>query len=373
MLPVAGVPFLRRLIDNVARFGFNEVLVLAGYRAADIGAAFADDPRVRVVVERAPAGTGGAIRAAEGALAPAFLLMNGDSWFDVNLLDLASGDWPGEVRMGLRRVPDASRFGVVELDAPGPGGRARIAGMRERPDSPGPGVINGGVYWADRALLLDAIPAGGASSLEREALPVLARTGRLAGRIYHGAFIDIGVPEEYARAQTLFPVGRGAVFFDRDGTLNHDTGHTHRIEGFRWIDGAVEAIRAVNDAGLFAFVVTNQAGVARGLYGEAEVRALHAWMAGELRRAGAHVDAFAYCPHHPEGAVEAYRRACRRRKPAPGMLLDLLEKWPVDIARSIFIGDGPGDMEAAAAAGLRGARFTGGRLDNFLRCCRAIP
>jgi D,D-heptose 1,7-bisphosphate phosphatase len=364
MLPVAGVPFLRRLVDDVARFGFDEVILLAGYRADAVRAHFATARcavRVHVITEADPLGTGGALRAAARKLAPSFLLSNGDSWFDFNLLDLATGDWPAAVRMALRHVPDPARFGVVDLAANG-----RIALMRERPDRPGPGLINAGVYWADRDVLLGAIPESCPSSLEREALPALAAGGLLAGRAYDGAFIDIGVTDELERAQGVFPVRRGAVFFDRDGTLNHDPGHTHRIETFRWIEGAVEAIRAVNDAGLFAFVITNQSGVARGLYAEDDVLSLHSWMAERMRDSGAHVDAFSFCPHHLEGAVPRYRRPCRCRKPAPGMIEDLLEAWPVDPARSLVVGDSPTDMAAAAAAGLRGALFCGGRLDAFL-------
>jgi D,D-heptose 1,7-bisphosphate phosphatase len=364
MLPVAGVPFLRRLVDDVARFGFDEIVLLAGYRADEVRAYFATTPcaaRVRVVVEAEPLGTGGALRAAARELAPSFLLSNGDSWFDFNLLDLATGDWPAALRMALRYVPDAGRFGVVDLAPDG-----RVAAMRERPEGSGPSIINGGVYWVDRDVLLGAIPDGRPSSLEREALPVLAAGGLLAGRAYDGAFIDIGVADELERAQGLFPVRRGAVFFDRDGTLNYDPGHTYRIDTFRWIKGAKEAVRAVNDAGLFAFVIANQSGVARGLYAEADVLALHSWMAERLRHSGAHVDAFSFCPHRPEGTAPGYGQPRPLRKPAPGMIEDLLEAWPVDPTRSLVVGDSPTDLAAAGAAGLRGALFRGGHLDVFL-------
>ncbi len=365
MLPVAGVPFLDRLVENVVRFGFDDILLLAGYRGDVVQRYFSTyhhRSRVRVLVEQQPLGTGGAIRAAAADLARNFLLLNGDTWFDFNLLDLAIGRHAG-MRMALRLVPDASRFDVVDLEAGG-----RIAAMRTRSHVHAPGLINGGAYWVDRDTLLGVIPRANASSLEREALSALAAVGMLDGRVYEGAFVDIGIPSDLLRAQTQFPVRRGAVFFDRDGTLNYDPGYTYRIDTFRWISGAREAIRAVNDAGLFAFVVTNQSGVARGFYQEVDVEALHRWMGEDLRRMGAHVDAFAFCPHHPDGNVTGYDRPCRRRKPAPGMLADLMASWPVDPARSIVIGDSACDLSAASAAGILGALFSGGRLDEFLRC-----
>lgn len=155
---------------------------------------------------------------------------------------------------------------------------------------------------------------------------------------------------------------RGAVIFDRDGVLNLDHGYVHKAEDFEWVEGAREAIKAVNDAGLYAFVATNQSGVARGYYTEADVVALHAWMNAELAKIGARIDAFEYCPHHEGGAVPAYTRRCDRRKPEPGMILDLLASHPVDPARTLMIGDNDTDMQAAAAAGIRGVKFEGGSL-----------
>ena len=158
-----------------------------------------------------------------------------------------------------------------------------------------------------------------------------------------------------------------AVFFDRDGVLNEDSGYVFETSKLRWVEGAREAVKAANDAGYFVFVVTNQSGVARGLFEEAHVDALHKWMADDLATIGAHIDAFEYCPYHPEAVIERYRRVSPRRKPAPGMIKDLLERFPVDVGRSILIGDKPTDLEAARAAGVRGYLFSGGHLAELLR------
>jgi D-glycero-D-manno-heptose 1,7-bisphosphate phosphatase len=160
---------------------------------------------------------------------------------------------------------------------------------------------------------------------------------------------------------------RPAVFFDRDGVLNEDSGYVFEISKLKWIDGAREAVKAANDAGYLVFVVTNQSGVARGFYEETHIKALHKGMADDLSKIGAHIDAFEYCPYHPEASIERYRRASHRRKPAPGMINDLVERFPVDVSRSILIGDKPSDLEAARAAGINGYLFTGHNLECFLR------
>ncbi|MFO0995337.1 MAG: HAD family hydrolase [Alphaproteobacteria bacterium] len=162
------------------------------------------------------------------------------------------------------------------------------------------------------------------------------------------------------------PAPRPAAFFDRDGVLNHDVGYIHKPADFVWIDGAREAIRRLNALGALVFVVTNQAGIARGMYQEADVLALHGWVNKELAAEGAHVDAFYFCPHHPSAGNGPYSIACTCRKPAPGMLTRAAAEWPVDLGASFLIGDRDTDIAAAEAAGVRGFLFSGGNLNAFL-------
>ena len=160
---------------------------------------------------------------------------------------------------------------------------------------------------------------------------------------------------------------RPALFLDRDGVLNEDRGYVHRWEDFCWIPGAREAVAAFNARDWWVFVVTNQSGVGRGYYPEADVLALHARMEADLAAAGAQIDAFYYCPFHPEALEDRYRHPDPPdRKPNPGMLLKAMADWPVDAARSVMVGDKAIDLEAGQRAGVRSLLFPGGDLEAFL-------
>lgn len=161
---------------------------------------------------------------------------------------------------------------------------------------------------------------------------------------------------------------RQAVFFDRDGVLNEEVGYLYEVERFKWIDGARDAIKFCNERGLLTVVVTNQSGIARGFYMARHVENLHAYMQVSLAGIGAHIDAFYYCPHHPEGKIPEFSIVCDCRKPKPGLILRACAELDINPAQSILFGDSKRDIEAAQASGLRaGILFTGGNLMNAVR------
>jgi len=365
LLDAGGKPFLDYLLDEVSRYPTMErILLLAGHRAEQVVERY--DGRtwrcasVSVVCEPTQLGTAGALKHAAAQLDPQFVLLNGDSFFDFNLLDLAASDSPAMVCVALKKDHPGDRYGRVLLE------RNSVKRFLP-PGTQSSGPINTGIYRIDRSILdlIDELPC----SLEQSIFPRLVEIEQFEAALYDGFFIDIGIPEDLERARRELParMRRPAVFFDRDGVLNVDKAYVHKVKDFDWIPGAREAIKLCNDRGYFTFVVTNQSGVARGYYGIDAVHRLHDWMSDELAEVGAHIDEFQYCPYHVDGTVEQWRRASDRRKPAPGMILDCFDGWPVQTEASFLIGDNTHDVQAAVAAGIVGHLFKGPDLEAFVR------
>ncbi len=143
-----------------------------------------------------------------------------------------------------------------------------------------------------------------------------------------------------------------AVFLDRDGVINQDTGYVSCVDDFHFIDGTIEALQILKKKGYCLVVVTNQSGIARGYFTEEQFMSLTEWMDWSLADRDVDLDGIYFCPHHPTAGVGEYRQECNCRKPAPGMLLDAAKDLKIDLANSYMVGDKAGDLQAAKAAGV---------------------
>ncbi|RQS23225.1 D-glycero-beta-D-manno-heptose 1,7-bisphosphate 7-phosphatase [Burkholderia sp. Bp8998] len=149
---------------------------------------------------------------------------------------------------------------------------------------------------------------------------------------------------------------RKALFLDRDGVINVDYGYVHQKQDCVFVAGIFDLVRLANATGYQVVIVTNQAGIGRGYFSEAQFVAFMDWMRGAFEARGARIDRVYFCPHHPAAGVGAYKQACECRKPQPGMLHEARRDLDLSMAESIMVGDKPSDLEAAERAGV-GRRF----------------
>jgi D-glycero-D-manno-heptose 1,7-bisphosphate phosphatase len=147
-------------------------------------------------------------------------------------------------------------------------------------------------------------------------------------------------------------VGARAAFLDRDGVINVDSGHVHRVSDFHFMPEAIKACRNLYIAGYKLIVVTNQAGIAHGYYDEQAFKELSSWMSERFIEAGAPLAGIYFCPHHPAGSIARFTRVCSCRKPAPGMITRAIREHQIDVSSSFLVGDKESDLEAGKRAGL---------------------
>ena len=352
MAPVCGRPFLRFLLDDLQRKGIERVILATGYKRECIEEYFGAHYRGMELIyspEDVPLGTGGAIKRALSRCQEDWVaVLNGDTYFPVDFSAMERAEKPDTIILAAKRMRDFDRYGTLELRGD------CVTAFREKAPC-ADGLINGGVYVMERSAL-EAVPED-CFSFETAVLAPLAGQGKVLAVESDGYFIDIGVPEDYALAQetlkALAPKNK-AAFFDRDGTINVDVHYLHRPEDLKFIDGMPQFIRKWNDWGYKVIVVTNQAGIARGYYTEDDMRALHRYMNERLAEYGAHIDAFYFCPHHPD-----FTGPCRCRKPEPGMIEDAIREFDLDPAQCILFGDKPWDVEAGKRCGINGYMVIG--------------
>jgi D-glycero-D-manno-heptose 1,7-bisphosphate phosphatase len=181
-------------------------------------------------------------------------------------------------------------------------------------------------------------------------------------------------------------MSRKAAFIDRDGVLNEERAFVHRMKDFALLPGAAAALRLLKEAGYLLVIITNQSGIARGLYSEADYLALTEHMRAQLAGVGVPLDAVEYCPHLPDAPVERYRLDCDCRKPKPGMLRRAIRALDIEPAASILVGDRLSDVEAGRAAGIgrcflvrtghqlpdSALTLADGTYDDLLACTRSV-
>jgi D-glycero-D-manno-heptose 1,7-bisphosphate phosphatase len=148
--------------------------------------------------------------------------------------------------------------------------------------------------------------------------------------------------------------GQAAVFMDRDGTINEEVGYLDNINKLVIYPQTFAAVRKINELGMISVVITNQSGVARGIFTEDLVAEVHRRIQEALKERGAHIDAFFYCPHHPSEGQAPYRQLCTCRKPEAGMIITAAKEMDIDLQQSYMIGDTLKDMEAGVKAGAKG-------------------
>ena len=352
MANVAGRPFLRFILDQLSDNGFDLVVIADGYKRECIEEYFGSSYRgMRLVYspEDSPLLTGGAVKKALGYCSNDWVyVLNGDTFLEIDFEDFESAAASSSIStvaiLSSKEMKDFDRYGTLEITSDN-----KIRAFKEKQPC-SRGLINAGVYLLKANALHDC-PC--TFSLESDFFEKIVSRGVLSAVLCEGAFIDIGIPDDYRRAQSMLsPLVHQwkLAFFDRDGTINVDTHHLYEPEKLKLIPEGVTLLKSYSSrADYKTVVVTNQSGIARGIYTENDMFLLHDALDRRLEKYDCKIDAYYFCPHHPD-----FTGPCECRKPKPGMLLKAMFDYDANPSECIMFGDKTSDVQAAQNAHVKG-------------------
>lgn len=342
-------PFLHVLLDHLHQQGTKKFVLALGYKA-DSAISYFNKLKgpysVSFSIENEPLGTGGALRQAlQNIDSDEVIVLNGDTFFDLNLNDFLNDAHDSNVNffMALKSASDFGRYGNVVLES----GTVQSFNADDSQSS----LQNAGVYWLKRADFL-ALTHDEKFSLESDLFPALIHQRLLGGKRYLGFFIDIGVPEDYLKAQQKFSKylvdSSWTLFLDRDGVINvRKVGdYIKSVDEFKFLPGVLHAISKFSHLFGRIIVVTNQQGISKGLMTERNLDEIHRYMSFEVEKRGGRIDKIYFAPQlSKENSI--------MRKPNIGMGLKAKEDFPeIDFQKSIMIGDSDSDIAFGQALGM---------------------
>lgn len=353
LCPIHGQPFLRHLLDQAAAFGISEVILLLGYRAQKIMDYLAANPRedLTVTCSVTPESyeTGARLKAASSLIHGDFLLMYCDNYCPIPFRTHVESFRQRQALVQVAAYANRDSYTKNNLRVE----QGRVLTYDKSRQAQGLNAVDIGYALVSREML-EWLPGTPDVNFERYAYERALREGKLFASITEHRYYSIGSFARIEGTERFFS-GRKAVFLDRDGTINVCPPRACYVEspdGFVWLPGAREAIKALNDAGFLVFIVTNQPGIARGRLTAETLDAIHNKMERDLRDIHAKIDKIYYCPHN-------WNEKCFCRKPEPGLLYQAQREYDLNLPRDcVLIGDDSRDMDAAEKAGCRGIMVT---------------
>lgn len=370
MIPVNGKPVLEYQVELAKRYGLTEFIFVIGYLGNVIEEYFGDGLKWGVTItyyhEQTPLGTAGAMPGIAHLLTDDFFMFYGDTVMDVALDEMLAFHKKHKSEATLLVHPNDHPFDsdIVEIAKDN-----RLLQLHIKPHPDGfvsHNLVNASLFILSPRII-SYIPHGKKSNFEKHIFPKCLVDGmQMYGYVSAEYIKDMGTPDRYekvcqdvisgkvARLNKKHP--RAAVFLDRDGVINKEVEFLHKPEQLELIPGAADAIRLINKKGYLVIVVTNQPIIARNMCSLEELDYIHATLETMLGKEHAYLDAIYYCPHHPDNGYpeerKEYKIDCDCRKPKPGMIIQAVKDWNIDLSQSYLIGDSETDVRAGQNAKL---------------------
>ena len=348
MLIFNDIYFLQYLINNFSKYPFGRIYILTGYKSDVIFRNFHNKTynftKIICLKEKKAMGTGGALLSLKKIKINDFILINGDTIFDIDLKSFIKSyrkNKIGCVAMASNKK-NTNSYKLNNLTLQKGFLTYRKAGN----------VMNGGIYFFKKNIinLLPDKP----SSLENDILPKIIKKKLITGKLYKSFFLDIGTPKYFKKAEKNLKnyFSRPAAFLDRDGVINHDYGYVHNQKQFKFKNGVLKGLQYLIKKNYLVFLITNQAGIAKGIYTENDFYKLQIDLKNRLSKKDIFFNDVQYCPFHPKGKIMMYRKKSNLRKPNNQMVKNIFNKFLILKKKSFMIGDKITDKKCAQKSGL---------------------
>jgi D-glycero-D-manno-heptose 1,7-bisphosphate phosphatase len=347
LITINNRPFLNYLIQFYCKFNINRIFILAGYKGYKIKKIFhkkiLNFVEINCKIEKKPMDTFGALNSIKKKLND-FYLVNGDSFLDIdlNLLKLKRNKIATISLIKNKNYLSNKKLNELSIN--------KKEDLIFKKNSK---LMNAGIYLFKKKIL--RYLNNKKQSLEMEIIPKLIKENNITGKIFTGEIIDIGTKKNLKYIKKNFSkfFKKPAVFLDRDGVINYDKGYTYKIKKYKFKSGVILGLKKIIKKNYNLFLVTNQAGIAKGKFTINQFIKLQKYIKEKLNSHGVFFSDVKYCPYHPDASIKKYRKNSFYRKPGNGMLKEIFKEWIINKKQSFMIGDSKTDYQCAKKSGIK--------------------
>ena len=350
LIKFSKISLLRYIINNFSKYSIDKIYILCGYKGKLIHREFHKKiinlVEINCIIEKRPMGTGGSLYSLKKIIKNDFILINGDTVFDIDFNKFIKSKNKKSIG-SIALIKNKNYKSNKKLIGIGLNKKKDIIFKNNSK------LMNGGIYYLNKRIFKYIKNIN--SSLENDIIPNLINKSLFNGMVFDNFFLDIGTPKNLKSANFLIPnyFKKPAVFLDRDGVINYDKGYTYKIKDFKFRPGVVKAIRYLNLKNYYVFIVTNQAGIAKGFYTINDFFKLQKYIKNFLIKKNIFINDIKFSPYHPKGKIKKYSIKSNFRKPGNLMIESLFTQWNLDRKKSLMIGDKITDMKAAKKSNIK--------------------
>ena len=364
LVQIKNYKFLDLLIKKICKYDIDNLIILAGYKGNLIKKRYHNKSfnfvKTKVIIEKKPLGTAGALAQLKNKIKNDFIVVNGDTYFDLDISSVMKFQLKkNQIFLSLvknHNYKSNKKLVYLNLDK----NNNIIYDKNSK-------FINGGVYKFNKSFLNIIVKKN--YSLENDIIPNLIGKKKVKGLKFNNFFIDIGTPKNLATAKKnlLNYLRKPALFLDRDNTIIYDSGYVHKINHLKLKSTFIQILKKIAKKNVYIFIVTNQSGIGRGYFSEKSFQKFQIYLKKKLSFYNIFIDDVRFCPYHKNAKLKKYKKISNFRKPGNGMIIDLFKNWPVDRKKSIMIGDQISDKICAKKSNINFFFVNNKNLKNLYR------